>query len=84
MKDVKKFVEDNLGKTVSFSQESQDLDVSSGIIVGYREDVYVIISINSKIGWNDSDQDDGDSILLKTEEDNTYWYMFPEDLEIID
>lgn len=81
--DIKKFVEDNLGKTVSFNEHIEDLDVSLGVIVGYREDTYVIISIDSEMGWT-YDGCEAGRFLLKEEEGKTYWYMFPEDIKIID
>lgn len=84
MRGVKKFAENNLGKKVSFDEHIEDLDVSLGVIVGYREDTYVIISINSEMGWTYDDLCEDDRLILKAEEGNTYWYMFPEDLEIID
>lgn len=83
MEDVKKFAENNLGKKVSFNEYIEGLDVSLGVIVGYREDIYVIISINSKMGWTYDCSKDG-SLLLKAEVGHSYWYMFQEDMKIID
>lgn len=81
---IKKFAESNLGRNVSFDGDEEGLNTSSGVIVGYQNPILIIISINSKRGWAYGDRCKDDRILLKAEEGHTYWYMFPEDLEIID